>query len=221
VSRANSFDNCHFVIPARSNSKGLPLKNQKLFKYTVNSIPSGLYDKVIVTTDDLAILDKCDNIGLDTIERKRELSLDDISIKDVLIDAVNQKKILDDDDIIMLYLTYPQRNFEDIKNAYEFYKSNNAESLLCRVPIRSNPFLCYYELDNNKGKKIIEHDLYRRQDYSPCFEASHFIAIMKARKLLELDNNLYSDNTIFYPINSTIDVDTLNDFMRFKSTNND
>ena len=221
MSEDNRFSHCWFVIPARSNSKGLPLKNQKLFKYTINTIPDKLHNNIIVSTDDLTILEKCNNIGLNTIKRREELSQDHVSIKDVLIDVVKQKKILDDDDIIMLYLTYPQRNFEDIKNAYEFYKSQNADSMLCRLPVRSNPFLCYYELDDHKGKKIIEHNLYRRQDYPPCFEASHFIAITKARKLLELDSNLYSENTVFYPIDTIIDIDTLNDYVKFKSIKND
>ena len=69
-----------------------------------------------------------------------------------------------------------------------------------------------YDLGDNKGKQIITHDLYRRQDYPKCFEISHFICIFKVNELNNLNKNMYNDNTIFFPIDCVVDVDTQKDF---------
>ena len=50
------------------------------------------------------------------------------------------------DNIIMLYLTYPERTYEDIKRAIKFYESNHAYSLLCKKKISTSPFLMMYEI---------------------------------------------------------------------------
>ena len=84
--------------------------------------------------------------------------------------------------------------------------------LLCKKDIKgTHPYLYMFDLGDNKGKQLIEHNLYRRQDYPKVFELSHFISIFKVSELDNLNNNLYNDETIFYQINNVIDVDTVND----------
>ena len=50
------FKNAWFVIPARKGSKGLPGKNRILLKYTIDTIPKDYHKKVIVSTDDIEII---------------------------------------------------------------------------------------------------------------------------------------------------------------------
>jgi CMP-N-acetylneuraminic acid synthetase len=204
------------IIPARLGSKGFPFKNRHLFKYTADSIPSRLSDEVWVTSDDEEVLKMASQYGFNRIERPGHLAEDETSIKDVLSHALESIPHGPNEEIIMLYLTYPQRTWNDVLQAYYFYtgycqeNSNGAASLLCKKEVKSHPYLCMFE-DDLRGRQVVEHNLYRRQDYPKCFEISHFISIFKSNRLSELNKNLYSESTVFYQIGDPVDVDYLTD----------
>ena len=119
----------------------------------------------------------------------------------------------------MLYLTYPERTWTDIEAALNFFIENKAKSLLCRTELKSHPYLCMFSEEGDKGKQIIEHNLYRRQDYPECFELSHFICIFRANELESLNKNLYNSNTTFYKVKRPVDVDTKKDLERYYDKN--
>ncbi len=204
-----------YVIPARKNSKGLPFKNRKLINYTLNSLPKKINTHVLLTTDDEKLIEVGSQYGIQCISRDPGLALDETSTKSVIVDLKNQGYITDNDIVIMLYLTYPQRTWSNICSAFDFFIDKNAESLLCQKELSStHPYL--YLLNNGEfmGKQLVKHDLYRRQDYPKVFEISHFISIFYGREIVNLNNNLYNDNTVFYPIDNIIDVDTQKDLDR-------
>lgn len=200
----------YYVIPAREGSKGLPGKNRLLFEYTANIIPKDLAENVIVTTDDNEIIKKALDYGFIVIERSKKLSSDTASMKDVLIDVRSEMGLKDEDIIVMLYLTYPERTWKDVCNALKFYDYHRGLSLLCKKRIKTNPFLCLYE-NGFRGKQVIKHNLHRRQDYHPIFELSHFIFISDAWNLDNLNLNLYNEDTIFFQIKDCVDVDNFAD----------
>ena len=96
--------NPFFVIPARRDSKGLLFKNRKLLDYTINNIPTELHEKTIVTTDDEKIIEKLSATNINILRRDEQLCLDDISIKDVMLDVVKKFQMKSNDTIVMLYL---------------------------------------------------------------------------------------------------------------------
>ena len=119
----------------------------------------------------------------------------------------------EEDTLVVLYLTYPERTFLDIQQILKFYHTHNAKSLLCREPLKQHPYLCFFEEGVN-GRRIVDHNLYRRQDYPKCFYGSHFVAIVKAGFLPSVDLNLHSKETIFYDLGERkIDVDNKEDLM--------
>lgn len=201
------------IIPARMGSKGFPFKNRKLLKYTLDSIPEEKLSQVWVTTDDPIISTAAKDYGVNLIRRPDELGGDTTSIRDTLVHALKTIGVKSDELIVMLYLTYPERNWEDIKEAMDFfltnYQSGLTESMLCRKEIKTHPYLCLQEhgVGGIFGKQLVQHDLYRRQDYPSCFEISHYITIFKAGALAKLNRNLYCDTTVFYPISDVTDVD--------------
>ena len=162
-----------FVIPARRNSKGLPFKNRRLLDFTLASLPQEIMKNVIIATDDEFIKERYSTCNI--FERSEEVSNDKASTKSLMLEI--EPHILTDN-IVMLYLTYPERTYQNIVEAIEFYESNYAYSLLCKKEILTSPFLMMYEM-GIYGKQIIEHNLYRRQDYPKCFEISHFVSIRK------------------------------------------
>ena len=208
-----NFDKCYFLIPARKGSKGFPLKNRKLFSRTADIIPDNLANKVFVTTDDEEIQNMCSQYKFNYIRRPKELATDTSSLKDVLKHFVATKNLKDDATIILLFLTYPERTWVDVLEIYEFFKVNKGTSLVCAEELEQHPFLCFYELENNKGKLLIEHKLYRRQDYPLCFKYSMFLGIYNVKMLENLHDLLVEEDTLYFKLKSKkVDVDYEGDY---------
>jgi len=209
--------NAWIIIPARKNSKGFPDKNKHLFDYTAQQIPEHLCERTIFTSDDEELIECAKKYNFKVLKRSADLSSDNASMKFVIKDVIEKFNISDEQDLITLYLTYPQRKFYEIEKIYDFYLKFNANSLLCKKNIVTHPYMCYYALDGQKGSKVIEHKLYRRQEYPECFEACHYVVITKSNILDQLDKNLYYKNTFFYFLeNEIFDVDYSADFKKFK-----
>jgi CMP-N-acetylneuraminic acid synthetase len=206
----------YFVIPARRNSKGLPFKNRKLFPLTADTIPREELKNTVVSTDDEEIRSLALKTGMAIHDRSAGVSDDTASTTDLMKEVATNFEWKDEDDVIMLYLTYPQRTYQDIENIYSFYKSKNGNTLLCKQEATTHPYMCYYDLPDNKGMRVINHDLYRRQDYPECFFVSYFVAIFKVGFLKLLNKNLNHPQTLFYPLPyDSIDVDTQEDLENF------
>lgn len=201
-----------YVIPARKGSKGLPGKNRMLFEFTKSIIPEHEYKNVWVTTDDEEVKKQaqCFNVH----NRDEKLAGDCVTIKDVLLDV--SKQFDNNDVIVMLYLTYPERTWKEVQRAIVYWNDNAKSSMLCKKAVKTNPFLCMYD-KGLKGEQIIKHNLYRRQDYLKCFEISHYIFISRVSDLKKLNNNLYDEDTIYFKIDDPIDIDAIEDYERFKN----
>jgi len=201
--------NFHIVIPARKGSKGYPEKNRYLLEHTINSIPEEYMDRVIVTTNDEEIINRINETQLKCkIHRRSEGSaIDTASTKECLEEVIDEFELKSD--IIMLYLTYPERKWIDVIEAYKWFKGCSAKSMLCREEItKDHPYLCAFELDDNKGKQVVDHNLYRRQDYPKCFRISWFISMFQCDELSKLNLNLYNEDTMYFPIKQALDIDT-------------
>tara|TARA_Y100001973_G_scaffold102326_1_gene167147 strand:- start:3021 stop:3722 length:702 start_codon:yes stop_codon:yes gene_type:complete len=204
----------NIIIPARKGSKGFPKKNQLLLRHTLSKIPSSFHKSTIVSTDDDFIAQK---IKVDYPEfklhiRSKKSARDTASTKECIGEVVSDFNL--SGDVVMLYLTYPNREWKSIIQAYKFFVDKRANSLLCKEPVKDHPFLCMYDLGHHKARQIVEHNLYRRQDYPKCFKISHMISIFKVAHIKNLNKNLYNGDTLFYKINPSLDVDTEEDYKK-------
>jgi len=203
-------------IPARKGSKGLPFKNRLLLQYTLQAIPDEFKENIIVSTDDEKIINICEKHEIKFDKRDTIFAEDDTSMKDVLLNFKKlHPKLKEAQEIIMLYLTYPQRKWEDVIKAYNFFTVNKTKSLLCKKNINTHPYLMLVDNKNNTGRQLVKHDLYRRQEYPNVFELSHYIAIMIVGEIKNLNKNLYNKDTQFFQIEDKIDVDTIDDLKKF------
>lgn len=206
-----------YVIPARKDSKGIKFKNRKLFNYTALIFPEEVSSQVIVSSNDSHILDAAAKFGFRPLTRDEKIAQDNSSMKQVLLDVIDHYAIAPEDDIILLYLTYPQRTWEDVVKIYEFFKEKKGKSLSCSIDIADHPFLCYYQIDEIYGRQVVPHDLYRRQDYPPCFRQSLFVGIFKASEVSKVNDSLLCEDSIFYKLQRTvIDIDHDMDMVRFE-----
>lgn len=207
----------YYVIPARKGSKGLPCKNRMLFDYTAISVKSVAND-VIVTTDDEVLIEKAKGCGFKYRVRPDEFAQDNTSIKTVLHDIISYYDIQQNDIVVLLYLTYPERTWKHICDGLQFYYSHKAKSMLCKKQWEYvHPCLCMWDMGNNKGKQLFYHNYYRRQDYPPVFQVSHFLAIFEVSEFTKLNNHLCNDATIYMPITNYIDIDVIDDMKKFKT----
>ena len=213
--------NVWYIIPARKGSKGMPLKNRKLLQFTVDTIPIEKRKSVIVTSNDLEIEQQVKSQKMVFHNRSEQLSSDTASTRDVLLDVIDQYQIPKSDIVVLLYLTYPSRTWNDIQRAVDTLAKANGKSLLCKKQLDSSPYLMMFDTLDGKGKKIIDHDFCRRQDYSPCFLMSHFVGVFYANEVSQLDTNLWNRDTIFMPISNKIDVDYQEDLRRYLSEKKD
>lgn len=204
------------IIPARSGSKGWPRKNVTLFDYTAKTIPTEHRDQVIVTTNDESIAGMASTYKFKLHDRSQELSQDRTDIKSVVQQLVSSDTHAPDEIVIMLYLTYPQRNWDDVTSMYNQFVSSGAKSMLCRQPVRTHPCLTMLDNGDGTGTQVIKHRNYQRQQYPACFEISHYMCMFRAGELSKLGRNMYNTKTRYYSIDRVVDVDSVNDYNNFK-----
>ena len=209
------------IIPARRGSKGVPRKNRHLLDYTMSTIPLSWRNRVIISTNDKHIGTEVKTKYPDcrVHQRSDDSALDTASTKECINEVIHDFSL--QGDIIMLYLTYPNRRWSDVQGAWKWYKATTAMSLLCREEVATHPYLCLREEKGAKGSQIAAHNLYRRQDYPPCFKLCHMITIFNTIEVEKLNNNLYNKDTIYYKILPATDIDTYEDLKKFKQGEHD
>lgn len=204
----------HILIPARHGSKGLPLKNRVLVPELLKKLDAvGLSSKVILSTDDEWLQNLDFNIKVRN--RPKHIANDTATMRSVLVDIVEHYNLNKNDSIMTLYPTYPERTYKDICKFLDFYYDNNLNSALCKKDVKTHPFMCLIE-NEIYSKSLIDHDLYRRQEYPKCFEISHFICASKVFEIQNLNNQLFNDKTGFYKICDKIDVDQQTDLNKWR-----
>ena len=209
--------NCFILIPARKGSKGFPDKNKILFKFTAQQIPEKYKNISFVSTDDEFIKKEAGDYGIKVVERPSEMAQDQTSMREVLAHFVESQNIDSDATVIILYLTYPERKWSDIVDIYEFFNSRPEKSLICCEEVERHPYLCFYEKEDYKAELVVNHDLYRRQDYPKCVIMSMYVACYNPDIISNLHLNMFEDNTIFYKLRKNkVDVDHLKDYENFK-----
>ena len=198
----------NYIIPARLGSKGIKFKNRMLLKNTLDVIPKEVFSNLWISTNDPDIIEYCKENNIKYLNRSEQNSRDESSIRSVMLETVYELSLKDDDIVDILYLTYPSRTWKDVQETQNIFFENNLKSLLCRIKPKTSPYLCFFQKGQNKGEQIINHNFYRRQDYPECFELSFLNCIFKVGELPNLNENMYNNNTYFYPIKKQFDIDT-------------
>ena len=137
------------VIPARRDSKRLRLKN--LFRlagvpmvvYTIQAaIDSGIFDEVLVSTEDDEIAEVAAAAGAKVHIRPIELAGDLVSATDVCLEAFSARKARPEDfhGIVCLQPSSPLRTAEDIRNAWDAFLAADSDFLVSVTDIDPHYF---------------------------------------------------------------------------------
>lgn len=215
------------IIPARKGSKGFVGKNihtflgKPLIWWTIHSaIESEFINDIVVTSDDLKVLEIADEMGVQGIDRPEYLASDTATTADAIVHALGewqQKKRKKPSHIVLLQCTSPLRQACHIDEAIDNFVKNSKEAdTLIAVTEKEHP-VEWLRTISEEGylKKYIEEkkDNSRRQDFGKIYEPNGAIYIAKTDFFLEY-KTFQSERTMPYIMDRevSIDIDTEYDF---------
>jgi CMP-N-acetylneuraminic acid synthetase len=215
------------LIPARGGSKGVPGKNIKLLggkpliQYTSDiALQSSLLTKVIVSTDDVAIISVAENIGLEVpFIRPNNLADDKSPTLPVILHALEYLESKGEyfDAVCLLQVTSPFRTLQFLDEAIQQFINKGSDSLLSvlEVPHEFNPHWTF-ELDKHQLLKIAtgEEDIITQRQILPkAYHRDGSLYITKTAVLKE-QNSLYGKTIshIESPKDYYVNIDTLQDW---------
>ena len=211
------------IIPARGGSKRLPRKNIKSFNgapiisYAIQTaLKSGLYDRIIVSTDDNEIALLAQQYGAETpFKRNHELSGDNIPTVPVIKDALLKSFKLHSlpEFVTAIYPCTPMLEPDDLITAAGLIKDNNINYIF---PVCAFPSPPERALHLDKTMKIAsvnpEFAWVRTQDLEcSFFDAGQFYCGKTETWLNETELHNGSKALIF-PFWKAVDIDTPEDW---------
>tara|TARA_Y100000385_G_C13053302_1_gene620841 strand:- start:40 stop:726 length:687 start_codon:yes stop_codon:yes gene_type:complete len=213
------------VIPARGGSKGVPRKNIKelngkpLIGYTIEAALASKLDRLIVSTDDIEIMEVVNKLGVDTpFYRPEELASDTAKSIDVAVHALKTMEEIDSvtyDAFMLLQPTTPFRTSQDIDKSINMLIETGSDSVISVVDVEA-----YHpaRMKFLQGGKLIDppycesYENQNRQELDSMYIRNGAIYLTKRETLL---NNSYKGNDCFglvMPTERSINIDTLTDF---------
>ncbi len=209
------------IIPARGGSKGVPKKNlrylggQPLIAHTIiQASKVKLVNRVVVSSDNVEIMNVSESYGVDAIERPKEISGDKSSSEDALLHVLDKLRMSEDyepDIIVFLQCTSPLRTAEDIDNAIIKLLKSRADSLVGVSPF--NLFLWRTKFGQPEG---INHNMYERkmrQDIDNQYIETGALYVMRTKGFLKAKHRFFGKTVLFeMPAERCLDINTEADF---------
>ena len=147
------------IIPARGGSKRLPRKNildfmgKPMIIWTINAaIKTGLFEKVIVSTEDEEIAEISKNAGVEVDHRENSLATDEATVNMVCEDLLNKQDHFGSyyQFFCCLYATAPLRAAQDIANTVQLVTSGSCEQAMAVTNFNLPSFQAMYYLPNKE-----------------------------------------------------------------------
>ncbi len=217
------------IITARGGSKGLPRKNvldlngKPLIAYTINAAKeSGIFSKIVVTTDDEEIKNVSIRYGAEVIDRPDHLATDTASSLDVIKHALEEleKEKHKFTHFILLQPTSPLRNAKHIVESWQKFKLRDANSLVSVSEVEHSPYKMLIETTNGKVEPLTKwgHLTMPRQKLPKAYSPNGAIYINKVNNFLK-NKNIFDKPLIMYnmDLDSSLDIDSEYDFIQVEN----
>ena len=210
------------LVPARGGSKGLKLKNIKIFAgkpliaHTIKAaINSKLIDNIYVSTENKEIAQISIKYGAEVLKRPEELAKDETKTIEVVLDSLNNINIDPDKTIvILLQPTSPLRTTEDIDNAIKLFLENKCESVISVCKINHSPLWSFNLTDGYLKPFFKKEYLEQRRQELPILFAPNGAIYISSPKILRKYLNFFGNEIIPYvmPFERSVDIDNEEDF---------
>ncbi|KAB7889769.1 pseudaminic acid cytidylyltransferase [Poseidonibacter ostreae] len=216
------------IIPARGGSKRIPKKNIKefhglpLIAYSIKAaLDSGVFEKVIISTDDEAIANIAQQYGAEIpFLRPKELS-DDFSGTGVVIEHAikyleNQGESYEY--VCTIYATAPFLQTKYLQDGYEMLKKSDAINAFSSTSMPF-PIQRTFKVNENGRCEMFTPEYYtaRSQDLEDAYQdAGQFYWTNRLRQKKSINKIMFSDISIpiILPRHLVQDIDTLEDWVR-------
>ena len=194
------------IITARGGSKRIPRKNIKEFlgkpiiAYSIQAaIESGVFDEVMVSTDDKEIANVALELGASVPFYRTPGTADDFSTTaDVLVEVLQEykKQKMEFDYTCCIYPTAPFVTAEKLRNAFEVLIQSKADTV---IPITKFSFPIWRSFNKSENGKLSfnwpENAVKRSQDLEPAFHDCGQFYFFNTDKFLQT-KKLLTNNTI-------------------------
>jgi CMP-N,N'-diacetyllegionaminic acid synthase len=212
------------IIPARSGSKGIPLKNiqkivnKPLIEYTITSAKkSSKITRIIVSTDDEKIAKISKSLGAEVpFIRPKKISNSNTPTMAVVkhtLKFLHETESYLPDIIVILQPTSPLRKTETIDKSILLLQKTNSTSVLGVSKVKIHPFLSFYhDTKYLKPLKSNFQNFYQRQKFPIVWYPTGSIYTFWHKTLLRY-NSYYGPKIkpIFIDEEDSVDVDTIFD----------
>jgi CMP-N,N'-diacetyllegionaminic acid synthase len=177
---------CWGFIPARGGSKSIPLKNiatfcgKPLMDYCINAAKhcNGL-DKIICSTDSIDIERYCNLSNIEVHNRPKELSGDDVDIKDVIDDFLRSIDLMNGKIPEMIALIQPTSPFvlpehidSCIKALDDDQKAGSSQTI---APCPHNSHAYNQRVVDKEGYVRFRFEEYRKESYNKQKKPIHYL----------------------------------------------
>lgn len=217
------------TICARGGSQGVPGKNirdllgKPLIAYTIEQAQaSGIFNSIVVSSDDKKILDVAEKWNVDLlVDRPEALATSESAKLPAIQHAVKQAEEYIDasfDTVVDLDATSPIRTSMDIRAAVNLLETTDAPNVITGVPARRSPYFNLVEKkpdDTVQLAKSPNKPIVRRQDVPPCYDMNASIYVWKRSSLFAGDTHPVQNGTKLYEMEEyqAFDIDSEIDFM--------
>ena len=206
------------LIPARGGSKGIKKKNlqkygnDSLIGHKIKQASESICDEVWITSDDQEIIDEASKYGAKVLKRPGYLATDETSTDAVIMHAIRELKLNDEDILVLLQPTSPLLTIKSINSCIE--KLISEKDLSSVITIReSHPFMWKPKQDGKwEPKNHSREKRLRRQEMSEeGWETGGCYAMRISETLLQSVRYPYPTGVVKVSHIESLDIDTSED----------
>lgn len=211
------------IITARGGSKRIPRKNIKEFcgkpilAYSIEAArESGLFDRVMVSTEDAEIAEIAEKYGAEVpFFRSEKTSGDFAATADVLLEVLEEYRRRGEqfDTLCCIYPTAPFVTAERLREAVRLLEENGADSVLPVVRFSFPPQRCVVVKNGFLQFKWPEYARTRSQDLEPFYHDTGQFYCLREKSFLEQKALVMSKTVpLILPEMEIQDIDTEEDW---------
>jgi len=190
--------------------------HKRLLDHTIDSIKKKFHRRMIVATDQKWAKEYVKDMRVKAMEVEDQIS----SYKNVLVNVGSKMNMDPDDEFVTLPLEYPGRTYRNIRSAIQFYrKHDDAKSLLCKQEAKTRPENIFFERPDDRGEPVMENrggQNWKGKEKNEISKHSHFVSIHEVSELPKVNDWLWNEDTVFFPINGVTEVTTEEELNQFE-----
>lgn len=195
---------CVAIITARGGSKRIPRKNIKEFcgkpiiVYSIEAaLESGIFDEVMVSTDDEDIADVAEKYGATVpFMRSKKASDDYATTVDVLEEVISEYKNIgkEFDRLCCIYPTAPFITSKILRDAYKCFEDSKSDALVPIVQFSFPPFRGFVLNEGLVSYKWPEYEKARSQDLEVLYHDAGQFYFSTVKSMVD-NKTLVTNNT--------------------------